>query len=71
MSRIIGIDLGTSTSEVACVIDGVPVLIPNSLGNKVTPSVVHITEDGAKLVGEPAPECVRGTVLLTHKNVPA
>ena len=63
MSRIIGIDLGTSTSEVACVIDGVPVLIPNTLGNKVTPSVVHITEDDAKLVGEPAAE-----YLLTHPD---
>ncbi|MCL2496796.1 MAG: Hsp70 family protein [Clostridiales bacterium] len=56
MSRIIGIDLGTSTSEIACIIDGVPVIIPNSLGNKVTPSVVYIAEDGAKLIGEPAAE---------------
>jgi len=56
MSRIVGIDLGTSTSEIAYIIDGAPVIIPNSLGNKVTPSVVHIAEDGAKLVGEPAVE---------------
>ncbi|MDR1573888.1 MAG: Hsp70 family protein [Clostridiales Family XIII bacterium] len=56
MSRIIGIDLGTSTSEVACVIDGKPVLIPNSLGKAITPSVVHIDEDGKALVGEAAAE---------------
>jgi len=56
MSRIVGIDLGTSTSEIACIIDGEPVIMPNSLGSKVTPSVVHIAEDGTKLVGEPAVE---------------
>ncbi|MDR1204859.1 MAG: Hsp70 family protein [Peptococcaceae bacterium] len=56
MSRIIGIDLGTSTSEVACVIDGKPVLIPNGLGKSITPSVVHIGAEGDILVGEPAAE---------------
>ncbi|MDR0491724.1 MAG: Hsp70 family protein [Oscillospiraceae bacterium] len=56
MSRIVGIDLGTSTSEIACIIDGVPVIIPNSLGSRVTPSIVHIMEDGTRLVGEPAAE---------------
>ncbi|GHT87086.1 chaperone protein DnaK [Spirochaetia bacterium] len=56
MSRIVGIDLGTSTSEIACIIDGVPKLIPNSLGKLVTPSVVHIGQDGEVLVGEEAAE---------------
>jgi len=56
MSRIVGIDLGTSTSEIACIVNGAPVIIPNSLGHKITPSVVHIAEDGAKLIGEPAAE---------------
>jgi molecular chaperone DnaK len=56
MHRIVGIDLGTSTSEIACVIDGKPVLIPNSLGKVITPSVVHIGMDGDILVGEPAVE---------------
>jgi len=56
MSRIVGIDLGTSTSEIACVIDAKPVLIPNTLGKTVTPSVVHIGGDGKILVGEPAAE---------------
>ena len=55
-SRIVGIDLGTSTSEIACIIDGVPKLIPNSQGKLVTPSVVHIGQDVAVLVGEEAAE---------------
>ncbi|MDR3337778.1 MAG: Hsp70 family protein, partial [Treponema sp.] len=56
MSRIVGIDLGTSTSEIACVVEGAPRLIPNTLGKLVTPSVVHIGEDGSVLVGEDAAE---------------
>ncbi|MDR2743499.1 MAG: Hsp70 family protein [Treponema sp.] len=56
MSRIVGIDLGTSTSEIACIVDGVPKVIPNSLGKSITPSVVHIREDGSTLVGEEAAE---------------
>ncbi|MDR2095672.1 MAG: Hsp70 family protein [Treponema sp.] len=56
MSRIVGIDLGTSTSEIACIVDGTPKLLPNSLGKVVTPSVVHIGEDGTVLVGEEAAE---------------
>lgn len=54
MSRVIGIDLGTSTSEVACLKDGKPVIIPNLKGNKITPSVVHVGEDGEIKVGEDA-----------------
>ncbi|MHC6202658.1 Hsp70 family protein [Breznakiellaceae bacterium SP9] len=56
MSRIVGIDLGTSTSEIACIVDGRPKLIPNSLGKLVTPSVVHIGQDASILVGEEAAE---------------
>ena len=56
MGRIVGIDLGTSTSEIACIVDGAPYIIPNELGNKITPSVVHIAQDGTRLVGEPAAE---------------
>ncbi|GMO39195.1 MAG: molecular chaperone DnaK [Termitinemataceae bacterium] len=55
-NRIIGIDLGTSTSEIACIVDGVPKLIPNTLGKLVTPSVVHIEQNGNILVGEEAAE---------------
>ncbi len=53
--RIIGIDLGTSTSEVSVVTDGKPVLIPNKAGKFITPSVVHIGEYG-NLFGEAAAE---------------
>ncbi|MDR1175120.1 MAG: Hsp70 family protein [Treponema sp.] len=56
MSRIVGIDLGTSTSEIACIFDGTPKLIPNTRGHLVTPSVVHIGEDGGIVVGEDAAE---------------
>jgi molecular chaperone DnaK len=56
MSRIVGIDLGTSTSEIGCIVDGTAKLIPNSLGKLVTPSVVHIGQDGEVLVGEEAAE---------------
>jgi molecular chaperone DnaK len=56
MSRIVGIDLGTSTSEIGCIVDGTARLIPNSLGKLVTPSVVHIGQDGNILVGEEAAE---------------
>jgi molecular chaperone DnaK len=56
MSRIVGIDLGTSTSEIGCIVNGVPQLIPNSQGKLITPSVVHIGEDGTVLVGEEAAE---------------
>ncbi|MDR1587704.1 MAG: Hsp70 family protein [Treponema sp.] len=56
MSKILGIDLGTSTSEIGCVIGGTPKILPNSQGKLVTPSVVHIGEDGAILVGEEAAE---------------
>jgi molecular chaperone DnaK len=48
--------LGTSTSEIACVVDGSPKLIPNTQGKLITPSVVHIGQDGAILVGEEAAE---------------
>ncbi|MDR3162072.1 MAG: Hsp70 family protein [Spirochaetaceae bacterium] len=56
MSKIVGIDLGTSTSEIACIVKGAPKLIPNSQGKLITPSVVHIGEDGTILVGEEAAE---------------
>jgi molecular chaperone DnaK len=56
MSKIVGIDLGTSTSEIGCVVNGVPKILPNSQGKLVTPSVVHIGEDGEILVGEEAAE---------------
>jgi molecular chaperone DnaK len=56
MSRIVGIDLGTSTSEIGCIVDGTARLIPNTQGKLITPSVVHIGQDGEVLVGEEAAE---------------
>ncbi|WP_262122682.1 molecular chaperone DnaK [Anaerococcus sp. Marseille-Q5996] len=54
MAKIIGIDLGTTNSAVAVMEGGSPVIIPNSEGNRTTPSVVAFTKDGERLVGETA-----------------
>ncbi len=54
MSRILGIDLGTSTTCAAVVIDGEPVVIPGIRGSRVTPSYVYVIEDGRILIGENA-----------------
>jgi molecular chaperone DnaK len=54
MSKIIGIDLGTTNSCVAVVEGGEPVVIPNAEGGRTTPSVVGFTKTGERLVGAPA-----------------
>ncbi len=54
MSKIIGIDLGTTNSVVAVMEGGEPVVIPNLEGARTTPSVVAFTENGDRLVGAPA-----------------
>ena len=51
MSRIIGIDLGTTNSCVAVLEGGEPVVIPNPEGSRTTPSVVAFTKDNQRLVG--------------------
>jgi molecular chaperone DnaK len=51
MSRVIGIDLGTTNSCVAVMEDGQPVVIPNTGGYKTTPSIFAVTEEGKRLVG--------------------
>ena len=51
MSKIIGIDLGTTNSVVAVIQGGEPVVIPNQEGARTTPSVVGITKSGERLVG--------------------
>lgn len=51
---IVGIDLGTTNSAIAHWGDGAPELIPNSLGEFLTPSAVSLTEDGDVLVGRAA-----------------
>ncbi len=54
MSKIIGIDLGTTNSVVAVMEGGEPKVIINSTGNRTTPSVVGFTDKGDRLVGQPA-----------------
>ena len=54
MSKIIGIDLGTTNSCVAVMEGNEPVVIPNSEGHRTTPSVVAFTENGERKVGDPA-----------------
>ncbi len=54
MSKIIGIDLGTTNSCVAVMEGGKPVVITNTEGVRTTPSVVAFTKNGERLVGEPA-----------------
>ena len=64
MSKVIGIDLGTTNSCVAVMEGGEPVVIPNSEGSRTTPSMVGITETEERLIGQIAkrqavtnPEC--------------
>ena len=54
MPRVIGIDLGTTNSVVAVMEGGEPVVIPNSEGGRLTPSVVAISKSGERLVGQVA-----------------
>ena len=54
MSRIIGIDLGTTNSCVSIVEGGHPTIIPNDTGERGTPSVVAFTQKGDVLVGSAA-----------------
>ena len=63
MLQPIGIDLGTTNSLICVWQDGKPILIPNSIGEVVTPSVVSLDEDGSILVGHAAL-----SRLTTHPN---
>ena len=54
MSKIIGIDLGTTNSVVAVMEGGEPIVIPNAEGSRITPSVVGFTKTGERLVGQVA-----------------
>jgi molecular chaperone DnaK len=54
MSKVIGIDLGTTNSVVAVMEGGDPVVITNPEGGRTTPSVVAFTKKGERLVGQVA-----------------
>src|SRR5512145_2640175 len=54
MSKVIGIDLGTTNSVVAVMEGGEPTVITNAEGGRTTPSVVAFTKDGNRLVGQVA-----------------
>jgi molecular chaperone DnaK len=64
MSKVIGIDLGTTNSVVAVMEGGDPVVIPNAEGGRTTPSVVAFTKDGERLVGQVA----RRQAITNPKN---
>src|SRR5216683_5819805 len=53
-NKVIGIDLGTTNSVVAVMEGGQPTVIVNQEGSRITPSVVAITKDGERLVGQVA-----------------
>lgn len=52
MSKVVGIDLGTTNSVVSVLEGGKPVVIPNAEGSRLTPSVVAFTKSGERLVGQ-------------------
>ena len=54
MAKVIGIDLGTTNSCVAVMEGSAPKVIENSEGARTTPSIVAFTDDGERLVGQPA-----------------
>lgn len=66
MSKIIGIDLGTTNSCVAVMEINDPVVIPNSEGKRTTPSIVAFVEGGERKIGDPAK---RQAVTNPHKTI--
>jgi len=68
MAKIIGIDLGTTNSEVAVMEAGKPTIIKSAEGNPYFPSIVAFTEDGERLVGEAAKrQAVTNTEGTVHR----
>ncbi len=66
MSKIIGIDLGTTNSCVAVMEGNEPVVIPNSEGKRTTPSMVGFVEGGERKIGDPAK---RQSITNPHKTI--
>src|SRR5512147_542133 len=73
MSRVIGIDLGTTNSCVAIIENAQPSVIPNAGGYKTTPSMFAITQDGKRLVGHLAKRQAvtnaKGTVYASKRLI--
>ena len=67
MPKVVGIDLGTTNSVIAVLEGGDPVVIPNSEGGRLTPSVVAFTKTGERLVGQLA----RRQAVLNSENTVA
>lgn len=71
MSKIIGIDLGSTLSEVAIMEGGQPKILVNDEGNRTTPSVISFSEDGTRKVGSSAKRQAitnpKGTVVLIKR----
>lgn len=64
MAKVIGIDLGTTNSAMAVMEAGQPTIIPNAEGTRTTPSVVAVTKNGERLVGQPA----KRQAVINHEN---
>ena len=69
MSKIIGIDLGTTNSCVAVMEGGEPTVIPNPEGNRTTPSVVGFTKEGERRVGQVAKRQAVANPLRTVTSI--
>jgi len=69
MSKIIGIDLGTTNSCVAVMEGNEPVVIPNSEGKRTTPSVIAFVENGERKVGDPAKRHIKRFMGETYDKV--
>ena len=54
MSKVLGIDLGTTNSCMSVMEGGEPVVVPNAEGGRTTPSIVAFTKTGERLVGQAA-----------------
>lgn len=66
MSKVLGIDLGTTNSCMAIMEGGEPVVLPNTEGTRTTPSIVAFTKGGERLVGQPAK---RQAVTNPHNTI--
>jgi molecular chaperone DnaK len=69
MSKIIGIDLGTTNSCVAVMTGGEPVVIQNSEGQRTTPSIVALTDKGERLVGQVAKNQIITNPVNTIRSI--